>query len=376
MRDRSPKAGLLALVLAAASSACLLKPNVGPAGPPGPLGAVTEAERLTYIRQAQVWHRTDVASMDLFRGPQGPKSFTPFQTITCDYVERPRRGTTPKFACALAPDDVVKVKYGSAEGKVYTEAVATRLFWALGFGANGEYRVKVQCRNCPADPWNATQPRLPLATFEPAVVERELPGEEIAHKPDEGWRFKELDLVDESRGGAPAAQRDALRLLAAFVQHSDNSPNNQRLLCRPEGVQKDASGRTTCTASLMYIEDLGSTFGRGNFWHQTTTARGNYREWSRVPVWEDGAGCRARLKPGMREPTLKDPVVSEAGRRFLADLLGQLSDAQIRDMFAAGTIDKRGWPSPRHYKNNGTIDQWMQAFKGRRDEVVNHHCPS
>ena len=68
--------------------------------------------------------------------------------------------------------------------------------------------------------------------------------------------------------------------------------------------------------------------------------------------------------------------MSEAGRRFLADLLGQLSDAQIRDMFAAGTIDKRGWPSPRHYKNNGTIDQWMQAFKGRRDEVVNHHCPS
>lgn len=376
MRDRYARAGLFALALGLASSACLLKPHVGPAHSPGPLGAITEAERLGYIRHAQVWQRTDVSSMDLARGPQGPKSFTPFQTITCDYVEAPRRGTTPKFHCALAPGEVVKVKYGNAEGKVYAQVAATRLFWALGFGTNAEYRVKVQCRNCPADPWNATQPRLPLATFEPAVVEREVPGEEIAHKPDEGWRFKELDLVDEAQGGAPAPQRDALRLLAAFVQHSDNSPNNQRLVCLPDGVHKEAGGHATCTAPFMYIEDLGSTFGRGNFWHQKTTARANYREWSRVPMWDDASACRARLKPGMVQPTLKDPVVSEAGRRFLADLLLKLSDRQIRDMFAAGTIDKRGWSSPRHDKNNGTLDQWVQAFKHRRDEIANRHCPS
>ena len=337
---------------------------------------MSEAERLSYVRRAQVWRRTDVSSMDLLRGPQGSKSFTPGQTVTCDYVDKPRRGTTPKFHCALSPDDVVKVKYGQAEGKVYAQVVATRLFWALGFGTNDEYRVKVQCRNCPADPWNATEPRLPLVTFDPAMVERDLPGEEIAHKPDEGWKFDELSLVEESQGGAPAAQRDALRLLAAFVQHSDNSPNNQRLVCLPEGVQKDAAGHTTCTAPFMYVDDLGSTFGRGNFWHQKTTARANYREWSRVPMWEDAQGCRARLKPGMTQPTLKDPVVSEGGRRFLADLLVQLSDAQIRDLLAAGTIDQRGWPSPRHLKNNGTLDQWVQAFKHRRDEVVNRRCPS
>jgi hypothetical protein len=337
---------------------------------------VSEAERLAYIRHAQVWHPTDVSTMDLARGPQGPKSFAPFQTITCDYVEKPRHATTPKFDCALAPGDVVKVKYGQAEGKIYAQVVSTRLFWALGFGTNADYRVTVQCRNCPADPWNATEPRLPLVTFDHAMVERGLHGEEIAHKPDEGWGFEELSLVDESAGGAPAAQRDALVLLAAFVQHSDNSPNNQRFICLAEGVQTDAGGQATCTAPFMYIDDLGSTFGRGNFWHQKTTARADYGEWSKVPMWEEATGCRAHLKPGMTEPTLKDPVVSEAGRRFLADLLLQLSDAQIRDMFAAGTIDKRGWPSPRDDRNNGTLEQWVEAFKHRRDEVVNRHCPS
>src|SRR5207249_396101 len=116
MGYRRANAGLSALVLGLASWACLLKPHVGPAHPPGPLGAVTTAERLGYVHHSQVWHRTDVSSMDLARGPQGPKSFEPFQTITCDYVQAPRRGTTPKFHCALAPDDVVKVKYGNTEG--------------------------------------------------------------------------------------------------------------------------------------------------------------------------------------------------------------------------------------------------------------------
>jgi len=45
-------------------------------------------------------------------------------------------------------------------------------------------------------------------------------------------------------------------------------------------------------------------------------------------------------------------------------------------MFAAGTIDKRGWSSPRHVRNNGTLDRWVRAFKRRRDEIVNRRCPS
>ena len=45
-------------------------------------------------------------------------------------------------------------------------------------------------------------------------------------------------------------------------------------------------------------------------------------------------------------------------------------------MFAAGTIDKRGWSSPRDVRNNGTLDRWVRAFKRRRDEIVNRRCPS
>jgi len=363
------------MAIAFACCGCaLLKVKTGSGGPPGPLGAITEDERLEYIHRAQVWHPTDVGTRNLARGQEGPKSFAPHQVITCDYVGTPTSGTTPKFNCKMPDGDVIRVKYGRTEGEVYAEVVASRLFWALGFVTDAAYQVKVRCRDCPADPWRATQPRLRVATFDPAMVERQVAGEEIAHRPNQGWKFKELDLVDAAAGGASRAQLDALILLAAFVQHGDNSANNQRFVC-PESALKKEGGRTTCTEPLMYISDLGSTFGRGNIWDQQTIGRANYKEWSRVPMWDDPATCRAKLGAKLRQATLKDPVVTEAGRRFLADLLVQLTDDQIRDIFEAGTIDQRGWPTPGdEARKNGTIDQWVSAFKKRRDAIVNHHC--
>ena len=57
--------------------------------------------------------------------------------------------------------------------------------------------------------------------------------------------------------------------------------------------------------------------------------------------------------------TLKDPVISEDGREFLADLLEQLSDAQLNDMFEAARVD----PEP-----------WTRAFKAKRQQIVDRRC--
>ena len=40
--------------------------------------------------------------------------------------------------------------------------------------------------------------------------------------------------VDPSKGGAPRAHVDALRLLAVFLAHWDNKAENQRLVCLSE----------------------------------------------------------------------------------------------------------------------------------------------
>ena len=72
-----------------------------------------------------------------------------------------------------------------------------------------------------------------VSRFEIAAIERKLKGKDIAVNKQEGWKWAELDLVDPAAGGAPRAQRDALKLMAVFLQHTDNKTEQQRLVCLP-----------------------------------------------------------------------------------------------------------------------------------------------
>src|SRR5216110_225048 len=66
---------------------------------------VSAAQRRALLKHAQVWHPTDVASMNLRKGPTIKGAFAPGETITCDYVDEKFGGHTPKFGCVLPPDD-------------------------------------------------------------------------------------------------------------------------------------------------------------------------------------------------------------------------------------------------------------------------------
>ncbi|PYQ50022.1 MAG: hypothetical protein DMF78_16785, partial [Acidobacteria bacterium] len=175
--------------------------------PRSPLQGLTPAQRLDAIRRAQVWAPTDIPALDLLVGPQGEGAFALGETVTCDHEEKKLTGGTPKFYCALRKHDVVKVKYGVENGKTFAEVAATRLFWALGFGADADYSVRVVCNGCTADPWNHPAIVPGQTVFDPAVVERKMAGEDMEGTEGPGWKWSELDLVDESQGGAPRAQR-------------------------------------------------------------------------------------------------------------------------------------------------------------------------
>ena len=113
------------------------------------------------MARAQVWSPTDVSSMDVRTGPTGNGEFKFSATVTCDYVSKQLAGGSPKFACASG-DDELKVKYsapasgsiaGQSNAEVFAEVAATRLLWALGFGADAMYPYV----------WSATSARARLA---------------------------------------------------------------------------------------------------------------------------------------------------------------------------------------------------------------------
>jgi hypothetical protein len=362
VRPASPIA-LAAVLLFAATAPRTLK-NVAP------------GERLAYLKRARIWQPVDVPSMDVRHGPPIPGAFAAMQDVTCRYDDKKMGGTTPKFACVIPPDDMVKVRYRLSNGKVYAAVAATRLFWALGFVTDAEYPVRVTCLGCPEDPWSRKEPRRPQVVFERAVVERHADVEIEVSGKDSAWGWDELKLVDETQGGSSPAQIDAARLLAAFVQHTDNKATNQHLGCEPDAVRKDEAGNETCAAPLLVVADLGNTFGHGSWLHARTVGSANYRQWSTHPVWKDRARCQAELPANFTHPTLENPVISEAGRKFLADLLAQLTEDQIRGLFEVADMPHRGWRDDKDRKRNGTLDEWVAAFHARRDQIVNHTCPA
>jgi hypothetical protein len=319
------------------------------------------SRRLAAIRHAQVWFATDVPTMDLRSGPQGPGAFAPNELVTCDYFEKKVSGRSLKFTCVRPPKDELKVKYGRDNGEVFAEVAASRLFWALGFVAERMYPVRVVCRGCPSE----------IRGTEMASIERKTPGKDIETAESVGWAWPELDEVDPAAGGAPRAQRDALKLLAVLVQHTDSKAEQQRLICLGATTKEEAT--ESCAMSIMMAHDLGMTFGRANLWNRATVGSTNLTEWSRAPVWSGPTGCVANL-PRSQSGTLDNPIIAEDGRKFLADLLVQLSDKQLSDLFEVSRFERRSTASD-DAPDTTSIADWVKTFKHKRDEVVNRACP-
>ena len=331
---------------------------------------VSHEQRLDFVRRAQLRQNVDPSSMDLLNGPQGEGSYKLGEAVPCKYEEKdpvhPLGGHSPKFPCHDKADVRLKIKYKADENpEVYGEVAGARLLWALGFYAERMYSVKVVCENCPADPWTSTKesPRA-LRTFEPVSIQKRLKGTEMSEVEGEGWTFDELNVVNDSKGGGTRAEADALKLLAIFMNHGDNTANQQALVC--------LEGDADCKKPIMYITDIGGVFGGKGYFT-------SYRHWTRKKsLWKDAKECVADFQGS--DSHFKDPRISEAGRKLLADLLGKLSDKQIKDLFMGSRFDDLSKHQPPYVGPDGksrplTVDDWVKAFIAKREEIRSARCP-
>ena len=170
----------------------------------------------------------------------------------------------------------------------------------------------------------------------------------------------ELDTVDERRGGAPRAHVDALRLIAVLLAHWDNKSENQRLVC----LDKDSEG-DACARPFLLLQDVGATFG---------PTKMDLDAWQKVPMWGDRAACTVTMKQlPFDGATFGTATITERGRRFAADLLSQLSDAQLTELFESARFsEKRGLFSPVY-----AVADWVRAFRVKAKAISDGPpCPS
>jgi len=370
----------LALILGSAAviAAAIMTQAARSEAPPAPPARkatrnVSPEERLDALARAQVWRSPAVpVAQARFTAPASQPT-----EIACKFLITELGGTAQKFDCLLENGEQIRVKYGRTP-EIPSEVAATRLLHALGFAADEVMLVeRVRCYGCPAEPF-VTMKAVDLAEadrfykkfvnydhykdFEWVSVEQKHGGRAIGTDEVKGWAFFELDSVDAAKGGAPRAHVDALRLLAVFLAHWDNKSENQRLVCLSE---KDRTDGGTCRAPFAMLQDIGGAFG---------PRKVDLEGWSKAPIWADRAKCITSMASLPYEgATFKPVAITEAGRRHLAALLGQLSDQQIHDLFAGARFEH----ATGLLKNNASpVPAWVAAFKARVSAISDGpSCP-
>jgi hypothetical protein len=365
---------------------------------------VSDAARLDALQRARVWREPDVPieRVDFLTGDGSHDGFRPDDEIVCKWLHsEPMSGVTPKLLCTLPDGDVLKIKYSrknkNDNPEVPAEIAASRLMRALGFGADRMYAVRtVRCFGCPSDPWAHTEQLFSphrevrdrflqtfgrrnrdgrfqytpdsaaYTDFHNVAIERRMGKHGIETKGTEGWTWKELGVLDQSRGGSPPAERDALILMAAFLQHTDNKEDQQRLVCLDA---LDGQGR--CARPMAIVHDLGTTFGGPYQGLLGGHDKFNLDGWRTAPLWEDETKCVVDVSQSMTG-TFEEVAVSEAGRRFASSLLNRLTDLQIYELFeGAHTEEFAARSGPGR-----TLEHWVEVFKTKRAAIaVAGPCP-
>jgi hypothetical protein len=330
---------------------------------------VSVETRAMLLTRAHLWREPDV--------PIDRASFRHLnlEEVTCHFKVSNLGGTSPKFDCVLDSGEEIRVKYGNGP-EVPAEAAATRLLRTLGFGADNITLVRrLRCYGCPEEPFSTVraveviraEPLLERVIddddyedFEWVALERKFDAAPIETEHLEGWSFFELDTVDEQRGGAPRAHIDALRLVAVLLAHWDNKSENQRLVCLGK-----ASADDPCDRPFLLLQDVGATFGPNKV---------DLDAWSRVPLWEDRAQCTVSMRElPFDGATFGRATITERGRRFIADRISQLSEAQLADLFESARFSqKRGFFAPTH-----DVADWVRVFKAKVQAITDGPpCPT
>jgi hypothetical protein len=246
-----------------------------------------------------LWRKpTNIGSQDLFLGPGGNAMRPDLRRIT--FLKEEKGGYSKKYRVRDASGRTWVVKVGK---EAQSETSAVRLLWALGYLTEINYLVP-----------SVTIPG--KGTFTNARFEA---------RPDNWNRLTEWKWKQNPFVGTPEYQ--GLKIMMALINNWDLKDSNNQILQLNNGRNE-----------LHYIiSDLGATFGHASttplFW-RITRSRNNPKKYAKADFFEKVKGNRVVIHYGGKNRGLFNNI-SIQDATWLAGLLAQLSDHQIRDAFRA-----------------------------------------
>jgi hypothetical protein len=251
--------------------------------------------------KAVMWENTNIRQRDLFYGPGGKQMMPNLSRIT--FIKEEKEGHNKKYRIKDGSGRVWVAKLGR---EARPETAAVRLLWALGYKTEINYLVP-----------SITIPG--KGTFKNVRLEA---------RPDNIDRLDEWKWRDNPFVGTNELQ--GLKIMMVFFKNWDILDLQNKIL--------EVDGRNG--KELHYIvSDLGATFGKlGNnnlpVIYRLGRSVGKPRHYNRtILVREVEDGLIELSYKGKNRGLFKNITVGQG--RWLANLLLQLSDKQIRDAFRA-----------------------------------------
>ena len=245
-----------------------------------------------------LWERpNDIASRDLYLGPGGAAMRPDLRRIT--FVKEEKGGYSKKYRVRDGSGREWVVKIGK---EAQSETSAVRLLWGVGYFTEVNY-------------------------LEPRVT---IPGKGTFTNVRFEARPKQWDRGDEwkwkSNPFSRTSELQGLKIMMALINNWDLKDSNN-VIIKARGSNK-----------LYYvISDLGATFGHASttpiFW-RLTRSRNNPSNYAKSNFFEKVKDNRVVLHfGGKNRGLMKDLTVQDA--QWIAGLLSELSDQQLRDAFRA-----------------------------------------
>jgi hypothetical protein len=249
-----------------------------------------------------LWEQVNVAERDLYNGPGGEAMKPDLSKV--DFIEEDTSGHNKKYRIRDAKGTEWIAKLGS---EAQPETAAVRILYGLGYRTEINYLVP-----------SITIPT--KGTFKNVRLEAR---PKNAKRLDQ-WAWKDNPFVGSN-------ELQGLKIMMVFFTNWDllDMQNKVVRVTTPDGVEDD-----------YIISDLGATFGRlGNNNLPFFFRLG--RQTNKPDTWEqagfikgvNGGKLEFDFTGGKSRDIMND--VTTANGRWLADLLEQLSDKQLDDVFRA-----------------------------------------
>lgn len=269
--------------------------------------------------RAVLWHKVHVADQDTYLGPGGARMQPDLSHI--EFVEEEKGGYSTKYKIRDGSGNMWVAKIGK---EAQSETAAVRLLAALGYYTEINYLI----------------PTLTIpgrGTF--SNVRLEARPKNVKRGDNWSWGHTPFEHTPQMKG---------LMLMMAFINNWDMKSTNNKIF-HTDGLDE------------YVISDLGATFGKTGFnslpiFFRIGRSRNDPKGYAKAKFVNGTSDYKVRVVyHGKNRSRMHDFTKEDA--RWIADLLVQLKEEQIRDLFRAANY------SP------GDIHILTQAVKKRIDEL-------